>query len=122
MSKIAPSRPNRVRHAPAAAGGDGGEATAAPAAAAAPRKRKAAEEIDAAANEEEVLRRCAAGELAKLSIPQIKAFLKARKAPGGLGGAKPALLERLSAYLGVAPPPAAAAPAPPVQAEAAAVA
>jgi hypothetical protein len=84
--------------APAPADGD--------AAAAAPRKRKAAEEIDAVANDAEVARRFASGEMAKLSIPQIKAYLKAHKAPGGLGGAKPALLERLTAFLSGGAPPA----------------
>jgi hypothetical protein len=114
----APPKPRKPA-APKAAAAAAGAAGAAPAAegaapapadgdaaAAAPRKRKAAEEIDAVANDAEVARRFASGEIAKLSIPQIKAYLKAHKAPGGLGGAKPALLERLTAFLSGGAPPA----------------
>ena len=74
-------------------------------AAAAPptRKRKPPAEVDDEANDVEVRRRAAEGgaALAKLQIVALKAFIRKNKVPGGLSGAKPALLARVAAFLGI---------------------
>jgi len=92
-----PKAPPKARAPPAAGAAAAGSAQLA--AAPEKRKRKAAEEIDPVANAAEVGKRFAAGELSKLNVAQVKAHLRAHKVAGGLGGAKPALLERLEAFL-----------------------
>jgi hypothetical protein len=114
-ARAAPKAKAGVKAVPTAAGmgAEGVPVVLADAAVPAKKARKPAEAIDAAANDAEVRRCGASGELAKLTVPMIKAFLKANQTPGGLGGTKPVLLVRLAAFLGVtapdAPAPAAAA-------------
>jgi hypothetical protein len=70
------------------------------------RPRPAKEELDPVAVDADVRQRAAGGvaALSKLTLPQCKAFLKHNKAPGGLGGNKPALLDRIAAFLGLQAP------------------
>jgi hypothetical protein len=62
-----------------------------------PRKRTKAGDLDAAHVEAKVRAQHAAGALDKLSIPEMKVFLKARKLP--LGGKKADLVARLGEAL-----------------------
>lgn len=66
----------------------------------APRQRKKADDIDLAAVEKKVLEKHAAGSLNDLSIPELKCFLKARKAT--VGGKKADLIARLQPLLSTA--------------------
>ena len=68
---------------------------------AAPRARQKASDLDAAQVEAKVRQMCAQGLQEKLSIPEIKCFLKARKV--AVGGKKADLLSRLSGVLKSAP-------------------
>jgi hypothetical protein len=52
-------------------------------------------------------------QLAKLTLPQCKAFIRHNAVPGGLGGNKAALLERIAKALGVATAEAAVEALPP---------
>ena len=73
---------------------------------AAKKPRPAKEELDPVAVDADVRQRAAGGvaALTKLTLPQCKAFLKHNKAPGGLGGNKQALLDRIAAFLGLQAP------------------
>ena len=73
---------------------------------AAKKPRPAKEELDPVAVDADVRQRAAAGvaALTKLTLPQCKAFLKHNKAPGGLGGNKQALLDRIAAFLSLQAP------------------
>ena len=73
--------------------GNADEAGAAAAAAKAPRNRTKAADLDVAAVEAKVRAKHAEQQLEKLSIPEIKCFLKVKKLP--VGGKKGDLLERL---------------------------
>ena len=64
------------------------------------RKRKPPpQELDQAALDADVLRLHSSGALGTLGVPALKAYLRAHKVPGGLGGVKAALLERVAAHL-----------------------
>ena len=90
---------------------------------AAKKPRPAKEELDPVAVDADVRHRAATGgasALAKLTLPQCKAFLKHNKVPGGLGGNKQVLLDRIAGHLGLqAPVPASAVPGDPPLADAA---
>ena len=75
-------------------------AGAAAAAKAPPRKRTKAEDLDMAQVEAKVREKHAIGQLDKLSIPELKCFLKARKQP--LGGKKADLVARVTEVLATA--------------------
>jgi len=73
-------------------------------------------EIDPVANDAYVRQCASAGgmtQLAKLTLPQCKAFIRHNAVPGGLGGNKAALLERIAKALGVATAEAAVEALPP---------
>jgi len=106
IAKIAPKKaPAKTTGAPVGVASAAAAAATSAAAAAgqrppAPKKRKAAEApIDGALNDADVRRRHAAGEIAKCTLPSLKAFLKHNQTPGGLAGVKAALLERVLAHL-----------------------
>lgn len=77
--------------------GHADEAGAAAVAAKAPRNRTKAGDLDVAAVETKVMAKHAEQQLEKLSIPEIKCFLKAKKLP--VGGKKGDLLDRLVKFL-----------------------
>ena len=74
-----------------------GNADEAAAAAKAPRNRTKAGDLDVAAVETKIKAKHAEQQLGKLSIPEIKCFLKAKNLP--VGGKKGDLLERLVRFL-----------------------
>jgi len=66
---------------------------------AAPAPKRKAPEIDDTANALELRRLFANGELGKATVPSLKAFVRHARVPGGLGGAKGHLVERIIAFL-----------------------